>query len=87
MFTSSTYSSTSRVLPAAAVPVTMAGSITCNCMKCILSCRQRQTDAKLGIEDANQRFYDAFRSGSVQVRIQEGLMTKRLQVHWERGAP
>jgi hypothetical protein len=35
-----------------------------NIMSC---CRQRQTDAKLGIEDANQKFYDAFRAGSLKV--------------------
>lgn len=28
--------------------------------------QQRQMDGKLGVEDANQRFYDAFRSGSLQ---------------------
>jgi hypothetical protein len=35
--------------------------------RCFVLRRQRQTDGKLGIEDANQRFYDAFRSGSLQV--------------------
>eukprot|EP00878_Enallax_costatus_P010002 GHUV01010440.1.p1 GENE.GHUV01010440.1~~GHUV01010440.1.p1 ORF type:complete len:214 (+),score=29.90 GHUV01010440.1:172-813(+) len=28
--------------------------------------QQRQTDAKLGIEDANAKFYDAFRSGNMK---------------------
>jgi hypothetical protein len=30
--------------------------------------RQRQTDARLAIEDANERFYAAFRSGNIKVR-------------------
>lgn len=38
--------------------------------------RQRQTDAKLGIEDANLRFYDAFRSGSLQVREPAAAMAR-----------
>jgi hypothetical protein len=29
--------------------------------------RQRQTDARLAIEDANERFYAAFRSGNIKV--------------------
>eukprot|EP00775_Hariotina_reticulata_P003420 gene3420-3693_t len=28
--------------------------------------QQRQTDARLAIEDANSRFYDAFRSGNIK---------------------
>jgi hypothetical protein len=36
--------------------------------------RQRQTDARLAIEDANARFYDAFRSGNAKVRAWCGAL-------------
>lgn len=32
-------------------------------------CRKKQSDARLAVEDANRRFYDAFAAGSIQVRI------------------